>query len=113
MYIGVYGSLKKGKYNHPIIDSEPVAKTKIKGVMFRVSSYPVLFEQSEGFEPIEYDLEVYKLDPRTYNAVKGMELGAGYKEKAIKVEGIEEDVFIYVGQPQYFTQSKDLYITEY
>lgn len=110
-YIGVYGSLKKGQYNHPIIGKDPEFVTKIKGVMFRVSSYPVLFEEVEGFEPRQYDLEIYEVDYNTYKLIDSMEVGAGYVEKEIDIDGL--NVSVYFGHPDYFKQSKELYVKKW
>ena len=75
--IAVYGSLKKGKYNHGLLaDSEYVGETTLSGTLYRVSSYPALVEEGNN----EYPAEVYKVSEEVYNLVKSMEIGAGYKE---------------------------------
>lgn len=77
--IAVYGSLKKGKYNHPLIEGcEHVDNIRVKGTMYRVSSYPALVDEGENY----YDAEVYEIPDSIYQQVRGMELGAGYKEDA-------------------------------
>lgn len=75
--VAVYGSLKKGKYNHPMIEGcEKVGDITIKGTLYRVSSYPAIVEEGDN----EYPAEVYELPPDIYSRIKRMELGAGYKE---------------------------------
>ena len=75
--IAVYGSLKKGKYNHLMIeDCVKVGDIKVRGTMYLVSSYPALIEEGDN----EYDAEVYEVPEDIYHSVRGMELGAGYKE---------------------------------
>lgn len=76
-YIAVYGSLKKGKYNHSILsDSKFMGDTTVKGTLYRVSSYPALVNEGDT----EYDAEVYQVNDDVYNSIRNMELGAGYKE---------------------------------
>lgn len=74
--ITVYGSLKAGKYNHYVIgDSKYIGKTKVKGTLYAVSSYPALLEEGDN----EYDAEVYEVDDAVFNRVYNMEIGSGYK----------------------------------
>lgn len=78
--IAVYGSLKKGKYNHPIIkDSEYAGDTKLRGTLYRVSSYPALVDEGDN----EYPAELYDVEDSVLQYVRMMELGAGYKEKVV------------------------------
>lgn len=87
--IAVYGSLKAGKYNHPIIgDSTYLGTVKLKGTLYRVSSYPALVEGGDK----EHVAEVYEVSDDVYQAVRNMELGAGYKE--VEVEG---NIVYYAG----------------
>lgn len=78
--IAVYGSLKKGKYNHVILsDQEFLGNTKLKGTLYRVSSYPALLDEGDK----EYDAEIYRVSDRVYQSIRAMELGAGYKESEV------------------------------
>lgn len=80
----VYGSLKSGKYNHPLLaDSEYLGPTTLVGSMYRVSSYPALLDKGDT----EYPAEVYSVSERVYEAIRGMELGAGYKEMLANIKG--------------------------
>ena len=75
--IAVYGSLKAGRYNHGILKgSFYLGTTKVRGTLYLVSSYPALIEEGDN----EYDAEVYEVPEDIYHSVRGMELGAGYKE---------------------------------
>lgn len=75
--IAVYGSLKKGRYNHPILqDSEHVKDIKITGTLYSLGSYPAIVEDGDN----EYDAEVYEVSEDVYRRVRDMEIGAGYKE---------------------------------
>jgi len=79
--IAVYGSLKKGKYNHPILleGSEFIGTAKLRGTLYLISAYPALVDD-DGHE---YEVEVYKVTDPIYNAIYSMEIGAGYIEKEI------------------------------
>jgi gamma-glutamylcyclotransferase (GGCT)/AIG2-like uncharacterized protein YtfP len=88
--VAVYGSLKKGKYNHPLIENcKFLGEAEVSGTLYRVSSYPALVQEGDA----RYPVEVYELDDRTYQAVKGMEVSAGYYEGTIEFNG--EDVIVY------------------
>ena len=75
--IAVYGSLKHDKYNHPILmDSKFIGRTQVSGTLYSVGSYPALCEHGNN----KYVAEVYEVSEQVYNSIRGMELGAGYKE---------------------------------
>ncbi len=74
--IAVYGSLKRGRYNHSLLeDSKFIGETTVKGTLYSMGSYPALCDGDT-----EYLAEVYEVDEGTYHSIRGMELGAGYKE---------------------------------
>lgn len=80
-HIAVYGSLKKGKYNHPLLeDSKFIGYVSVSGELYKVSSYPALV-MGDGST---YQAELYEVDDRTYDIVYRMELGAGYIERKEK-----------------------------
>ena len=90
--IAVYGSLKAGKYNHPILrECKMLGTTKVKGTLYRVGSYPAIIEEGDNL----YDAEVYEVPDNIYNAVRSMELGAGYKEVEINVGELGTAVVYY------------------
>lgn len=91
--VGVYGSLKKGKYNHTLLeDCELVGKTKVKGTLYAVSSYPALLNEGDN----EYDLEVYRItNIDTFARIRAMELGAGYVEKLLTSPDITGEYIVY------------------
>ena len=85
--IGVYGSLKEGYGNHPLIQgAEKLGETTVKGKMTLVyRSYPQLhLTDEEGAS--EHVLEVYKVDDEVYSRCRMMELGAGYDEETISTD---------------------------
>lgn len=80
MIIGVHGSLKEGKYNHYLLENETKrGSTKIKGTLYRVSSYPALIDEGED----EHELELYEVSDATYKIISDMERRSGYVEKII------------------------------
>lgn len=81
--IAVYGSLKEGRHNNPMLGkSELLGKTKLTGDLYSMGTYPALLD--EGLDT--HDAEVYTVDEEVYLNVMGMELGAGYVEKVVDVE---------------------------
>lgn len=75
--IAVYGSLKRGKYNHTLIENCTfLGDTTIKGTLYSLGSYPAIIEDGDN----EYPAEVYEVPDEIYERVRRMELGAGYKE---------------------------------
>lgn len=78
--IAVYGSLKRDRHNHRmLLGSKFLGETTVRGTLYRVSSYPALVDNDKH----EYVAELYEVDEDTYNAVRRMELGAGYVEKEV------------------------------
>lgn len=88
--IAVYGSLKMGRYNHPIIQGgQFLGESKIKGTMYSLGSYPALIPEGDK----EYTVELYRVYDPAYLRVRNMELGAGYKEKELEFEHAENYEF--------------------
>lgn len=74
--VTVYGSLKKGKYNHHLLHGCAfLGNTIVKGTMYSVGMYPALVEEGDN----EYEAEVYEVPDSIYDYIYLMELGAGYK----------------------------------
>lgn len=71
----VYGSLKKGRYNHGILESsEFVGDTTLTGTMYSLGAYPVLFKDGDDV----YPAEIYNVPEHIYDGIVDMERGAGY-----------------------------------
>jgi gamma-glutamylcyclotransferase (GGCT)/AIG2-like uncharacterized protein YtfP len=78
--VAVYGSLKKGKYNHPLIEGcKKIDDIFIKGTLYSLGSYPAITLEGDNY----FEAEVYELPDENYQRVKRMELGAGYQEVMI------------------------------
>lgn len=84
--IAVYGSLKMGRYNHPLIkDCKFLGESDVTGVMYLISTYPALIDDETAPEAVKHTVEVYEVDPATYARVHNMEIGAGYKVETKKL----------------------------
>ncbi len=74
--IAVYGSLKKGKYNHSILESSKfLGKTQVTGTLYTLGAYPALCGSGNN----KYEAEVYEVSDEVFDLIDRMELGAGYK----------------------------------
>ena len=92
--VAVYGSLKKGKYNHGGIENcKHVGNSTIVGTMYAVSSYPALLTTGEDV----HDVELYELPPEEYFSINRMEIGAGYVEleREFEVNGETVKALVY------------------
>ena len=109
--IAVYGSLKKGKYNHSFLsDMKMIGTTTVRGTLYKVSSYPALVDEGEN----EYEAEVYEVDDYIYYMINRMEIGAGYKEVEINMakeftDGLEYPVIVYYADERLAERCKEKY----
>ena len=88
--IAVYGSLKSGHYNNPIIMSgKMIKKDTIRGTMYSLGSYPALLDSGND----EHEVELWEIDEDVYNRVSRMESGAGYITVQVDFSGILADVY--------------------
>ncbi len=86
--IAVYGSLKRGRYNHDLIkDGKYLGTGWYQGTMYSLGSYPAIVD--EGVKP--YMVELFQVDDKTFDAVSYMEITAGYLEKEIDIEYTTND----------------------
>lgn len=84
--VAVYGSLKLGRYNHPLIsDCKFLGESTIKGTMYSLGTYPALIEEGND----EHRVEIYELPDDIYLRVKRMEIGASYVEKEVEFNLME------------------------
>jgi len=81
MKIFVYGTLKKGFYNHSCLGNNCkfLGNKKILGYTLHDTGkgYPAAVETKNKF----ITGELYDISPTQYKSIKAMELGAGYEEK--------------------------------
>lgn len=101
--LAFYGTLRKGEGNYNRFDLDKAADfhgtTIVEGyTMMSLGGYPMIFPAAKT-EKITVDLFTVN-DERAAEGIKRMELGAGYKEEEIQVNG--ETYTLYVsrsGQP--------------
>ncbi len=100
--VAVYGSLKKGFYNHRGLgdDKEFLGGMAVDGVMYSNGSYPKLYKpdseckcQASDFacdssfcmnKARVHDIEVYRINARRFESITSMEVGAGYTPEQIE-----------------------------
>lgn len=89
--IAVYGSLKSGHYNNPMIMSGKLLfKDTIMGTMYSLGSYPAFV--FDGYD--KHEVEVWEVSEQVYDRVVDMEIGAGYDIKSITLSGVQAEVFV-------------------
>lgn len=107
--IFVYGTLKRGFYNH-----DYMMKGKSKFIGTARTANLAMVSAAGGSYPIAYPEkgssivgEVFTVDDKVFNRLEGMELGAGYKRvtKNIWVDGkkMEAIMWIHENRPKYGT----------
>lgn len=99
----IYGSLKKGFFNHARFDFDK--KTKflgnaiLKGAkMYDLGSYPCIVLTSNKTDVVHGELYEY-LDSECEEKIKNMELGAGYTEVEVDISGEKYKTFIFEKDP--------------
>lgn len=100
----VYGTLKKGFYNHSVIQS---GKFLDKGIlsgalMFKTRSFPVLFEGDKKIIG-----EVYEVNPTVFRNLDRLEgNGSMYlreKKPVTLLTGGDIEAWVYFGMPRYWS----------
>jgi gamma-glutamylcyclotransferase (GGCT)/AIG2-like uncharacterized protein YtfP len=81
----VYGTLRKGNYNHYLIsEAEYLGKGRVKGKMYDCISYPkaVLSDTDEH----SFVVEGYKVSKKLEKELDDLEFPYGYKKKSLTIE---------------------------
>ena len=91
--IGVYGSLRKGGYNHHRLRSNGAASirqaiVKIPGRLYSLGTYSCAVPLSEG-EDGEIVAEVYEVDDGVFQSLDAMERRVGYVARETTVTGAD------------------------
>ena len=96
----VYGTLKRGRHLHRTYgfhNSEFLGEDTVKGELYTVGWYPVLYEDGEHVTDVPG--EVFDVDEDTFKTVSRMEEAAGYETKKTKTKsGKNVYVFFYKGE---------------
>lgn len=92
----VYGSLKKGYHNYPVLkDSEYLGTFKTKGKydMFSLGSFPAVIKNSHNYF---INGELYSVTDEVLNDLDELEgNGYFYKRYLTPLQGYDEDVWVY------------------
>lgn len=116
--IGVYGSLKKGCYNHErfgLDKAKYIGATTIKGAMYLIArSYPALVYGGDPDYDLKHDLEIYEVTDHMFEVLDSMETAAGYKKQLIYLgpNGLNVDAFVWVAGSEIATGNSN-YIESY
>lgn len=94
-YIVVYGSLRAKPepfYNFNACGKQQfIKKFNLEGYeLYSLGAYPAIIEGKGNIT-----VELHEVDERTYQRIRGMELGAGYNEKQIEVDGKLASLYVY------------------
>jgi gamma-glutamylcyclotransferase (GGCT)/AIG2-like uncharacterized protein YtfP len=110
--IAVYGSLKRGKYNHNESQMTRVGDGAVRGSMFMCYSYPHLYpvDRSVPEQVIDYPVEIYTVSDEYFARLDRMESGAGYEGVLEKFGDFEAIIWYKKGHGKDTTLP---YITEY
>jgi gamma-glutamylcyclotransferase (GGCT)/AIG2-like uncharacterized protein YtfP len=78
MKIAVYGSLRLGEFNNPILKrSKYIETTVFRGFeLYSLGAFPAAVE---SFLPKPLTVDVYEVDPGTFIRLHNMETNAGYE----------------------------------
>ena len=98
--VAVYGSLRKGLHNHPMIKGgNLLGYGTVSGYkMYSIGSfdsYPYIVPS--GKEEDKIVVEVYEIPPHIYSSVHAMEFGAGYDYEYIDIPEIGEATLYIMG----------------
>jgi len=82
MKLFVYGSLKKGEYNHFLLRN---SKFLYKQTMVDFTLYDTTYGYPAAVQSKDNYIvgEVYEITPDVYRTIKNLETGAGYEEMVI------------------------------
>lgn len=97
--IATYGSLRLGQYNYTYFkqlfdtEYEYVRTTSIPGfALYSLGAYPAVIPDKEA-APLVVD--IFKCSEQVHSYIKHMELGAGYFEEKININGRECIIYVY------------------
>lgn len=102
-YVFVYGTLKKGRSNHSVIQAGKFISDAVLdgGLMFTTPGFPVLFDG-----PNKIYGELYLVNPTIMNRLDGLENnGRMFERKQVEVvvpDGTKYSSWVYFGVPKYW-----------
>jgi len=108
----VYGSLRSGEFNFNRFKEyfpngiEYIKTTTVKGFdLHSLGSYPGIVKSKDPEKELVVD--IMHCDNPCYYAINGMELGAGYKNEDVLIEGVPHTIYVYQGNPNRLVESGD------
>ena len=97
-YLFVYGTLKGGQRNHPLLDGQPFvgeAVTEPRFLLYDCGSYPCLVEVAEN--GVSVHGEVYLVDAATMQRLDALEeIPHLYERRTICLSGFGPPVAVYL-----------------
>lgn len=100
--IAVYGSLRVNQYNYQhfvsVFGEENFKYIKtvlnVPGfLLYSLGAYPAILEDSEKSNPLIVD--IMECSPEVHSTIRLMEIGAGYYEKCLEIDGMECIIYVY------------------
>lgn len=108
----VYGSLRNKEYNCKRFQNyypggfNYESTTTVKGFdLFDLGSYPGIKRSSNPDK--ELTVDIFNCSEECYRSIRAMELGAGYSELLINLEGVDHVIYLYNGNPTKLVESGD------
>jgi len=89
MKLLVYGTLKKGYYNHDtfLSTAKYLGERKVHGyTLYSLGSYPTAVKEKDSY----INGELYEVDNNTMHSILWMERGAGYD-----IEIVDDDIILF------------------
>lgn len=108
--VAVYGSLRKGFGNSPLLkQSEFISTTKTKDrfLMYDVGSFPMMFKPDDSSLGSRVAVEVYEVDKHTLATLDMLEGVPNLYNRYVinNIEGLEgENVYMYITNPEYYEE---------
>lgn len=98
--IAVYGSLREGEYNfNAFPDAKKVKQSRVEGFkLYSLGAYPGAIKSESEEDTMVVD--IIEVGEASYERIRAMELGAGYTEESVDIEGEEYPIYVYRRQPR-------------
>lgn len=97
--IAVYGSLKKGFFNHTLLGHSYLVNTgSLKGFkLYSLGSYPCIYPSDDDTDTVL--VEIYNVTNKILDELNRMETSARYYPKIVKVKDYNVLVWVYNTKP--------------
>lgn len=100
----VYGTLRKGNYNHIFLNfnlrTKYLGTAKLKNArMYNLGYYPCVILTNTPSDTVKGELYEF-LDSEFEDLIRQMELSAGYVEKKVMIDGKDYIIYIFEEEPK-------------